>query len=128
MIYITHFRNANPRQFDELWAIVRRFKKCLTYHTHVPELSPNWDLFKTYLRLQNNEEWNEHTFQTIYKPQFMEQMKNDPEAQQTLLHLKELDEQGKKICLFCFCNDKNLCHRSLIAELLIQMGCNVILD
>ena len=55
----------------------------------------------------------------------LEQIKTDTQAQNTLKRLKSLDQQGKNILLVCFCTDKNLCHRSLIAKILKDMGCNV---
>lgn len=127
MICTTHFRNADPRYFDEIWAIKPKWSNMLTYITHVPELAPDTELIQTALRLRDDGNWNVHTFQTIYKPKFMQQMQR-PEAQKALDLLKELDAQGKKVCLFCYCNDKNLCHRSLVAELLVHMGCNVIMN
>lgn len=117
MITITNIRNVKPEEYDEIWAIVRSLKNKPAWSMHVPELSPSWDLFKKYLALKEAGNWNSQTFHTIYEPQFYEEMKQ-PQAQKALLKLRELDRQGKNICIWCFCTDVNLCHRSLVGKIL----------
>ena len=123
MITICNIRQANYRNYDEVWAIVRSLKKPDPHWRHVPELSPDWSLFKTMLYLNNNGSWNEDSFKRIYTPQFLKQMKS-ASAMKKLTELRNLDLEGKNICLFCYCPNKNTCHRKLIYGLLKSMGCN----
>lgn len=120
MITITNIKNADPKEYDEIWAVVRSLKNKADYMKHVPELSPSWNLFKTYLNLKEAGNWNENTFRTIYRPQFMDEMKST-EAQKMLIELKHAGET-KNVCIFCFCSDVNLCHRKLIGEILEYNG------
>lgn len=128
MITITNIRNAQKDAFDEIWAIVRSLKSKSAYITQVPELSPPWSLFKTYLKLRDDGNWNKQTFETIYKPQFLSQITNDPAASKKLTELIQKDKAGKKIALVCFCTDPALCHRSLIAQMLTNYGVKVTLS
>ena len=128
MITITSIRNAKQEVFDEIWAIVRSLKSKSAYITQVPELSPSWSLFKTYLKLIDDGNWNKQTFETIYKPQFLSQIANDPAASKKLAELVQKDKAGKKIALVCFCANPALCHRSLIAQMLTTYGVQIILS
>ena len=128
MIYTNSIANAKKDDYDEIWAIVRSMKRHDSKIAHqVQALSPSYALFITYLDLKKAGKWNKETFDNIYKPQFLKEMQN-LQAQQMLDELCRLDKLGKKICLVCFCNDYSLCHRSLVAELLIAKGCNVITE
>ena len=111
--------------YDEVWAIVRSFDNCPSHWRHVQSLSPSLELFWQYRRLLKAGQWNKQSFDTIYKPQFIQQIENDPVAQDDLDYLTELDAQGKNIALVCFCGNVELCHRKLIAEMLLKRGCNV---
>ena len=124
MIYTNCIKKAKKSEYDEIWAIVRSMKTSNANIKQVQILSPSYNLFKTYLDLKNAGNWNQETFDNIYKPQFLKEMQN-LQAQQMLDELCRLDKLDKKICLVCFCDDYLLCHRSLVAELLIAKGCNV---
>lgn len=124
MITITNIRNVKPNQYDEVWAIVRSLKNKAQHIKHVPELSPSWDLFKQYLRLRDSGQWNAAAFKSIYVPAFLREMQAE-QARKKISELVELDRQGKKICLVCFCYDETLCHRSIIAGILQCMGVQV---
>lgn len=120
MITVTEIRNVNYAAYDETWAIVRSLKNPGKMK-HVPELSPSWALFKKYLRLREAGQWNTDMFKSIYVPTFLKEMAG-MEAQRKLSELIELDKQGKRICMACFCRDEALCHRSIIAGILQHMG------
>lgn len=127
MIYTNSIRKVKKSDYDEIWAIVRSMKNPNPHMNQIQALSPSYALFKTYLDLKNAGNWNQETFNNIYKPQFLREMQN-LQAQQMLDELCRLDKMGKKICLVCFCNDYLLCHRSLVADLLIAKGCNVTIE
>ena len=109
-------------KFDEVWVIVRspgsiRFtgnKK------HIPLLSPNKNLFYEYKRLKDRKMWNSATFTSRYVPAFLEQMKG-AEEQALLKELVTLS-RSKNIMLCCFCADEAMCHRSIVAGILQNMG------
>lgn len=123
MITITDIRNVNRSAYDEVWAIVRSLKYPGKMK-QVAELSPSWDLFKKYMQLRDAGRWNAATFQNIYVPTFLKEMLNI-EARKKLEELTELDRQGKRICLVCFCPDEVTCHRSIVAGILQHMGIQV---
>lgn len=120
MITITNIRNIDYTAYDEVWAIVRSLKNP-GQMKHVPELSPSWRLFKRYLGLRNAGDWNTGTFQKIYVPVFLKEMQSVA-ARRKLTELIELDRQGKRICLACFCPDETTCHRSIVAGILQNKG------
>lgn len=118
MVTITSILNVNYGLYDEVWAIVRFLKYTNPRIRHVPELSPSWQLFKTYLSLKNKGQWNEETFRTMYVPRFLMEMRG--KVQQDLLN--ELFNTKKHICLVCFCPDESLCHRSIVGGMLQGAG------
>lgn len=128
MIKTTNIRAVKPGQYDIVWAIVRSMKSPSSFMLQVPALSPDWALFKTYRELAASGRWNQQAFQEIYRPRFVAQIQADPTAQKLLDRLAELDKAGANVALVCFCQDKNLCHRSLIAEMLRQRGCDIICE
>lgn len=121
MVTICQMSKVNYASYDEVWAIVRSLKYGNPRMRHVPELSPSWSLFKRYMSLREEGNWNENTFQTIYVPQFLKEMRG--KAQQDLLN--ELFNTEKHICLVCFCAEEELCHRSIIGGMLQGAGLNV---
>lgn len=123
MITITNIRSIDYTMYDEVWAIVRSLKNP-GQMKHVPGLSPSWGLFKKYLELRDAGDWNTDTFQKIYVPVFIKDMRTAA-ARRELAELIRLDSQGKHICLACFCNDETTCHRSIIAGILQSIGITV---
>lgn len=123
MITVTTIRSINYVDYDEVWAIVRSIKN-LGKMKHVPELSPSWNLFNTYLSLRNAGKWNTASFRNIYVPTFLQEMQNAA-ACNKITELIDLDRKGKRICLACFCPDETLCHRSIIAGILQNKGIQV---
>lgn len=113
MITITNVRIVNYTDYDEVWAIVRSIKNPGKMK-RVAELSPSWNLFKTYLALRDAGKWNIETFQNIYVPTFLQEMRNE-KACKKFIELLKHNEQGKHVCLACFCADETMCHRSIIA-------------
>lgn len=129
MITITNIRNAKNTNPDEIWAIVRSMKKPSPDIKQVQDLSPSWDLFKTFQTLKEHNHWNHNTFREIYVPEFLSGLiENKDKVYPLLNELWRLDKYGKNICLVCFCTDETMCHRSIIAGLLQGVGCNVTTD
>ena len=123
MITVTNIRNTNFAAHDEVWAIVRSLRNPGKMK-HVPELSPSWKLFRTYLALRDVGKWNKTAFQNNYVPVFLKEMQNEV-ARRKLSELIDLGKHGKRICLSCFCPDETLCHRSIVAGILQYAGIQV---
>lgn len=127
MIIITNIRNAN-KIYDENWAIVRSLKSQSSLLKQVTDLSPSLQLFFKYRNLAANNNWNQKTFNEIYVPQFISELKANDNARKTFEYLYNQDKKGKTISLVCFCTNESLCHRSIIAGILSGGGCNVQTD
>ena len=123
MITVTNIRNINYAVYDEVWAIVRSLKNP-GMMKHVSELSPSWNLFKMYLALREAGRWNAESFKNVYVPVFLQEMQNAT-ARKKIAELIDLNRQGKRICLVCFCPDETLCHRSIVAGILQYSGIQV---
>lgn len=123
MITVTNIRYINYAAYDQVWAIVRSLKNPRSMK-HVPELSPSWNLFKRYFGLRNAGRWNAESFQNVYVPVFLQEMQNTA-ARNKIAELIDLDRQGKRICLACFCPDEILCHRSIVAGILQYAGVTI---
>ena len=124
MIVITNIRNVNPKQYDECWGVVRSMKNKPVWCTQVPELSPSWNLFKQYLDAKKNGNWNIESFRSHYVPVFMQEMQSS-QAKTKVRELIEKHKAGKKICLFCYCTEEWLCHRSILAAMLQANGIEI---
>lgn len=127
MIRITNIRNTQG-DYDEVWAIVRSLKSKSDALKQVTELSPSTDLFFRYRNLVKDGQWNKDSFDKIYVPQFISEIRSSSIAVDTLGYLYQQDKMGKNICLVCFCTEEELCHRSIIAGLLQGVGANVVTD
>lgn len=120
MITICQISQLKYANYDEVWAIVRSLKYANPNIRHVPELSPS-KLFCWYRQMKEEGRWNEETFQKIYVPQFLKEMRG--EKQQKLLN--DLAQTKKHIALVCFCMEEEVCHRSIIGGMLQGAGVEV---
>ena len=127
MIRITNIKNAD-KTFDENWAIVRSMKSKSEWIKQVTALSPSTNLFFKYRNLASADNWNEESFNSIYVPQFISELRANDAAREAFDYLFNQDKLGKNICLVCFCPNEQLCHRSIIAGILQGSGANVITD
>lgn len=120
MIYFDTIRNIDKYVgvCSECWIIVRSLKNPINVSgikcQQVKELSPSWDLFTEYMRLKESEEWNLDSFNRIYRPRFMSEMK----VLMAQSYLKKLRDTKDNVLCVCFCQDEDCCHRSLIKEIL----------
>lgn len=125
MILVRNIRDIEIGSCDEIWAIVRSMKSQSKGIKQVVDLSPSWELFKTYRGMSEKGDWNQEAFQSIFVPQFLKEIKSNKKAVELLNYLYKADKENKIIGLVCFCNDETMCHRSIIAGLLQGVGCNV---
>lgn len=124
MITICSIRDARPEEHDETWAIVRSYKNASPGVRQAADLSPSWDLFSKYRGFVSENRWGADTFEGTYLPQFIKEMQSG-RAGELIDDLREADREGRNICLFCYCADESLCHRSIIAGILQGYGCDV---
>lgn len=125
MILTSSIRDlSRHRDADEVYVIVRSLKRPVSGARQVQALSPAKSLFYAYLRWRDAGIWNADTFHERYEPTFRDQVENDPEAQEWLEYLAAASKK-KKIVLACFCSDVTLCHRSIVADILREMGADV---
>jgi hypothetical protein len=124
MIYFDTIRNIDKYVglCSECWIIVRSLRNQINVSgikcQQVKELSPSWGLFTEYRRIKELGEWNEDSFNRIYRPRFMSEMK----TQLAQSYLKKLRDTSDNIVCVCFCPEEKCCHRGLIKEILKYNG------
>ena len=126
MIRITNFTNSKQYPADAIYAIVRSYKQPIPGVKQLAVLSPQSDLFRTYLTLRDHGQWNRTAFNNIYAPQFIADLLAHRPALDCLNDLYNRSKRGENITLCCYCGDEDLCHRSIIAGLLQGVGAEVI--
>ena len=124
MLKTGNIYTTNTEGFDEVWWIVRKPDVIPVIEKHVPELSPSPELFAEYRSLARNQEFNEEYFQTKYVPQFIQDLSKNESAFSLLQQLCE-ESRTKDILLCCYCEKEWVCHRSIIAGILLGMGANI---
>lgn len=109
---------------DEIWLIVRSLKELdydkKTSILYIPELSPSPKLFSKFLQWKKEGKWNKDTFENMYVPEFINELKTE-EKQVALIKLKD-ECMHKNVLLACYCEDNSMCHRSIILGVLQGMG------
>lgn len=135
MIRVTNIKKWKESEYDKTYLIIRSIaslerqnNRILNCSEHVPDLNPSRGLFYRYLDWAKQGHWNQSTFDNEYKPTFIAEIANNPNAAAWFSKIETEDSQNMRIALLCFCADENLCHRIIIGEMLKQHGCNVIFD
>ena len=129
MISIGNVFKTNPVQFDEVWVICYKVEELEVLFAsfdnvhHVPELAPTEGLFKQYRNLFHSGLWNKQSFNEIYVPRFLSEIQAREESMSLLRKLVMLSNK-KNIRLVCFCpeDEEQMCHRSIVAGILYNMG------
>lgn len=124
MIKVSNIANIDLENFDEILLIVRKLDRPLGNARHIVELSPSPGLFKEYRRVYHEGMFNDDYFQNVYVPRFLQELSVNKEALKLLKILCEESER-KNIVLCCYCKNKNLCHRSIVAGVLLGMGATI---
>jgi uncharacterized protein YeaO (DUF488 family) len=94
------------------------FSKRDFYDTWLPNLSPTAPLMSEGQAAQTDKEWS------TFKRKFNAEMKQ-PEASHLLDLLAAMSHQTS-FALGCYCEDENHCHRSVLRELLVQRGAEIV--
>lgn len=127
MIKIGCISQINSDDYDEVWWIVRAPQTEPENEKHVPELSPSKGLFKEYRRVYHAGRFNEEYFQKVYVPLYLRELAINKQA----MHILELlckESLRKNIMLGCYCENELLCHRSVVAGILLGMGARIEID
>lgn len=112
-------------EYDHIFMIVRSSKINNPHIVQMPELAPSDQLFFTYRQWVKDDNWNQDTFDEKYVPWFLRDLIVNPQSREALNRLYQMDQEGKRICLLCYCGLETMCHRSIIAGLLQGVGANV---
>jgi uncharacterized protein YeaO (DUF488 family) len=94
------------------------FAKRDYYDVWFPNLAPTLELMKEAQAAESDREW------TAFKRKFRQQM-NKPDASRVLDVLAGLSHQTN-MAVGCYCEDENHCHRSVLRELLVERGAEVV--
>ena len=127
MIKIGCISQINSDDYDEVWWIVRAPQREPVNEKHVLELSPSKELFKDYRDVFHAGRFNEEYFLTVYIPQYLRELVANKQAMRILNLLREESLQ-KNIILGCYCESEMLCHRSIVAGILLGMGAEIETD
>lgn len=133
MIYIGNILKTELSRFDEIWVICRsvgELRAMFNTHKnvlHIPELAPSEKLFKYYRELVHWGKWDKKHFDAYYVPEFLNDLQNNVDARKLLQNLVSFSKE-KDVLLACFCPEEKeqICHRSIIAGILLNMGANVV--
>lgn len=124
MIKLGTVSELNEYQYDENWLIVRQPDEIPSFTRHEPMLSPSLELFRKYRDAYHAGEFNQEYFDLVYVPQFLKDL---AENEQAIDILDELvcKSYEKDIFLACYCENELMCHRSIIAGVLLGMDAEI---
>ena len=134
IIRVTSMQNCVPQLYNQSFLIVRsekslRHNAVLQHVSLMKDLAPSEQLFFKYLDAKRKGAWNQTAFDTWYRSQFIAETNANPVAQQCLDWLVTITRQYRQsILLCCFCPDENMCHRSIVTEMLRARNAAVITD
>ena len=124
IIYTGCIPKIDETKYDEVWWIVRSPDKIPTTEKLVQELSPSKEVFKAYRKAFHLGIFDEEYFQTVYVSDFLDDLIKNQSALEKLGWLCEKSRE-KNIILGCYCEEEALCHRSIIAGILLGMGAKI---
>ena len=118
-LYLVNVKNMDrvPSSIQYKYFIVRSCKNSDYYVRRgwsiLPQISPEPELFRTYLELKKEGNWNRETYDSIYVPWFLKQMKTDTVMRNTLNNIKAILDTGQDVVFMCYC-DTDMCHRFIL--------------
>lgn len=124
MIKVGNVAGLNEYQYDENWLIVRKPDEIPAFVKHEPLLSPSPELFRKYREAYHASLFNQEFFNQVYVPQFLRELAGNAEAMAVLNCLVK-NSKSKDILLACYCENESMCHRSIIAGVLLGMGAEI---
>ncbi len=136
MLHIDNIKNIDKHVCsEEHWIIVRSLKNPIPTPANNPNsivkqvaaLSPSRELFYWYLNEKKAGRWGKNAFETGYVPRFINEIQKNRAAKALLTQLT-IASDVHDITLYCFCPDETLCHRSIVAGILLGLGAKIDCD
>lgn len=124
MLRVGNYLELDKNQYDENWLIVRKPDELPGFVKYVPALSPSPELFRKYRDAFHVGAFNQEFFEQVYVPQFLKELIENTEALSILQSLASVSKE-KDILLACYCDVESMCHRSIIAGILLGMGAEI---
>lgn len=124
MLTVGSYQEMDQNKYDEIWLIVRKPDDLPEFVKHVPALSPSPDLFQKYRETCQEKMFDQKFFNEVYVPQFVKELAENEEALALLQTLTDMS-RAKNIMLACYCETEAMCHRSIIAGILLGMGAEI---
>ena len=124
MLTVGSYQEMDQNRYDENWLIVRKPDDLPDFVKHVPVLSPSQNLFQKYREACQQKVFDQKFFNKVYVPQFLQELSENTEALAVLQKLTDMSKT-KNIMLACYCETEAMCHRSIIAGILLGMGAEI---
>ena len=124
MLTVGNYLELNQNKYDENWLIVCKPDDIPEFVKHVPLLSPSYDLFRKYRDAYHAGLFDQNFFDKVYVPRFLQELSENAEALALLQYLTK-ESREKDIMLACYCEKEKMCHRSIIAGMLLGMGAEI---
>lgn len=124
MIHINRIPNIRIYDYDEVWWIVRSPDSLPQEEKLVQSLAPSRELFLKYREAFHAGQFGPEFFQNVYVPQFIAELSKNEDAKENLDYLRRKGSR-REIVLGCYCEEEALCHRSIIAGILLRMGAEI---
>ncbi|MDB5858330.1 MAG: hypothetical protein JWQ76_2019 [Ramlibacter sp.] len=88
------------------------------YDVWLPNLAPSAELVAQALAAESDKEWN------VFRRKYQAEM-NKPDASRVLDLLAAMSHQSA-FSVGCYCENESRCHRSILRELLLERGAEVV--
>ena len=124
MIRVGNAAEADKNRYDANWLIVRKPDEMPDFVKHEPLLSPSPGLFRLYREAFHAGRFDRSFFENVYVPRFLSELIGNKEALALLDQLARRSGE-EDILLACYCEDETMCHRSIIAGILLGMGADI---
>lgn len=90
----------------------------------VAQLAPSDELFHDYRYAMKNGLFTDEWFKSVYVLRFLRDISKNEEAKRLLRNLC-MKSYNHDIFIGCFCENPRLCHRTIVANLLMGLGANI---
>ena len=124
MIHINRIPNIRIYDYDEVWWFVRSPDSLPQEEKLVQSLAPSRELFLKYREAFHAGQFGPEFFQNVYVSQFIAELSKNEDAKENLDYLRRKGSR-REIVLGCYCEEEALCHRSIIAGILLGMGAEI---
>lgn len=127
MIRIEQIPDISITEYDEVWWIVRSPDDTPKEEKLVQSMAPSIELFQKYREAFHAGRFDAEFFQKEYVPQFISELSKNEDVKEMLDYLYR-EGNRRNIVLGCYCENETLCHRSIIAGILLGMGAKIQTD